>query len=263
MKLKRITFCAIVSVIVTALVGCSSGGLVGVHNPVPNKAQTATSSDISSQGVATVDYTSVAKRWIDSEDTWTHADEMPLGGINGIYSTGYYLFDIDLDGDKELLVQLGGNQSQNCKTLIYKLGDTGEISSIPVAEELSYSVQNITLFSGNDDKFYINESTLKNDSGVFITSWNKMNFHDGMLTQEPLFYQHITYDKLTGNIDYMYHYSADGTTYLTDEEFTEQFNTYLDGFTQIMITPMFIKSSEWQYYTHNQKINTIVNALKK
>ncbi len=264
MKLKHILVGSVAIAVLAALAGCSSGGLSGVHNPVPNKAQTAASSNTSTvDGSATVDYSSLAGKWLAAEEQWANTQDMPQSGINGMYSTGYYLFDIDLDGDREMLVQLGGDQEQGCKTLIYKLDESGEAAQVEIAEGISLSVQNITLWNGPDGKFYINESTVKNAEDVFITSWNKISVVDGIITQEALYYQHITYDELTGNMDYMHYRSADGETEITDEQFLALYDEIFADCTQITGNSQFIRSTEWQYFTHNQKINALVNAYKK
>ena len=61
MKFNKILTTAVICILALSLSSCSSGGLVGVHNPVPNKAQTADSSVASSQGDA-VNYESEAKK---------------------------------------------------------------------------------------------------------------------------------------------------------------------------------------------------------
>lgn len=263
MKFNKILTTAVICILALSLSSCSSGGLVGVHNPVPNKAQTADSSVASSQGDA-VNYESEAKKWLDKESLWLNADRMPENGINGVYSTGYYLFDIDLDKSKELLVQLGGEQSQNCKTLIYKFDDAGDITQLSVESGLSFSVQNLTLWTYRDGtEFYINEATLKNESDVFITSWNRMSFADGTLTQKPAFFQHIVYDKSTGNVDSPRYFDSDGKSALTDEQFIEAYNKYFKDCMQTVIEPLFIQSADWHYYTQNQKLSALTDALKK
>ncbi len=262
MNLRKITACLLAACALAASAGCSSGGMEGIHNPVPSKAQTA-QSEVSSQGSVTVDYAAIARGWLETEQVWSHTADMPSSGIAGIYSTGYYIFDIDLDGEKELLVQLGGDQTQSCKTLIYKMAD-GKPSQVTIDGNMSLSVQNLTLWTDKESKpFYINESTLKNDKDVFITTWSRLSFTDGTLKEEPLFHLHMTYDLLTGNMDTMQYYAADGKTAITDEQYAEQNIAYLEGCTEQLIEPTLIKSTVWQYYTHNQKLNAIVDGLKE
>ena len=262
MKVKVI-LSALLAVSLVAAAGCSSGGLAGVHNPVPDRAQTTSSESSSQSETQTTDYADIARIWLDNEDIWSNTDDMPAGGIAGIYNTGYYIFDIDLDGEKELLVQLGGDQTQSCKTLIYKLTD-GEIQQINTADNLNLAIQNLSLWANDEgDKFYINEHTLIDENGVFITSWSKIKFIDGIISEEPAFYLRLTQDKLTGNMDTMIYYMADNETAISDEDFIAQYDAYLDGYTEILIEPVIIKSTSWQYYTRNQKLTAIQDELKK
>ncbi len=261
MNLNKILSILLAVSVFAALIGCSSGGLEENHNPVPNRAQT-TFSNASSKSDTVTDYKAQARQWLDNEDLWSNKSAMPSSGISGVYSTGYYFFDIDLDGEKELLVQLGGDQTQACKTLVYKLKN-GELTQLN-ADKLNLSVQNLTLWiNDKGEKFYINEHTLIGENEAFITSWKKLIIKDGVLSEEPIAFMHMTYDKLTGNMDTMQYYEADGKKAISDDAYLALVDSYYAGCTQVHIEPNMIKSTAWQYYTHNQKINAIADELKK
>ena len=263
MSFKYICRISAAAVIAASLVSCSSGGLTGNHNPVPSKAQTSGYSSASSSQSSDVTSNQI-DLWLANEDQWANADLMPEGGIKGIYSTGYYLFDIDLDGQKEMLVQLGGEQKQNCETLIYKADENNGIVQLKQKQDLSFSVQNLTLWTDkNGSMFYLNEDTLRTDENAFIVSWSRMSFENGILDQTPLFYQHVAYDVYTGNLDRMTYYASDGRTRLTDEQFVEDYNNYFKDCKQTPIEPLFIQSSDWAYYTDNQKLSALYDANQK
>ena len=68
----------------------------------------------------------IIKTYHSNKSVWENLDSMPSNGIAGIYKTGYAFFDIDLDGEKELAVQLGGGSLHNCITNFYEF-ENGEI----------------------------------------------------------------------------------------------------------------------------------------
>ncbi len=262
MRLKKFIGGLLAVLALMTSIGCSSGGLTGVHNPVPNKAQTASSGD-SSQSATTIDYAELARMWIENESVWSNAESMASNGIAGAFNTGYYLLDIDFDGKKELLVQLGGDHTQTCKTLIYRLTD-GEATQIDVDENLNLSVQNLKLWTNESgDSFYINEHTLIGDNDVFKTSYSKLKFDNGILTEEPIYHLHIAYNNTTGEATATQYYAPDGEKKITELAGNDLMEYQCNGYTQGIIEQTIIKSIQWQYYTHNQKINAIKTELKK
>jgi len=286
--LKKSLICLLALVLALCLCACNSGGAQRGDNPVPDKAQSLVSINASSAVSSRDDSENlkILKKILEQQELWTAADKINEEGIAGFYATGYMFFDIDLDGNKELLVQLGTTDKLHCETVIYRFDNEGVLSELKKPSALSFSAEDLTLWTDDEgNSFYLNHYTKINDKGSQEV-WNKLTFDKGALKETALFY--INYTKQVSSTTSSAQVSsatsgeavssavssapqaasaeeyfiAGNPNAVTKENFDKAFNEFRGKLTQRNVKTTFIKSTEWALYTDLQKENVLLSALK-
>ena len=284
--MKKIMLCLLVLAILASLCGCNSGGAQRGDNPVPNKAQSVAGVNPESSSPSSRDDSQIRKivqGLIANESDWANAERMPESGIAGFYATGYMFFDIDLDGNKDLLVQLGTTEELHCETLAYSFDNDGHITPIKKSKNLSYSAENLTLWEDDEgNRFYLNHySRLEGNHSIEV--WNKLTCVDGTIKETNLF--RAVYDidsKPTSSqessqvssaesqpVSSSYQYYAKSEYFIgsndkavSKDNFDKSFNEFRGKLTQISVKTIFIRSKQWALYTNIQKENEMLSALQ-
>ncbi len=281
--MKKLVCLMLSAVLLLCLCSCNSGGAQRGDNPVPDKAQSTLNASVSSSSPSSRDDSqilAIVKGLVANQKVWTFADSMPAYGVSGFYATGYFFFDIDLDGNKELLTQLGGNDKLHCNTAAFKIDDKGNLTEIKKNVNLSFSVEDLTEWEDEQGKrFYLNHYTKLTDKGTQEV-WSKLTFDKGVLSETLLFY--VDYKnkesaplssapasnvasvqsvvpELTDKSEY---YIAGNQKAVSKAAFDKEFNAFRANLTQITIKTTMIKSTDWALYTDIQKENFLLSAYR-
>lgn len=284
--MKKVMLCLLVLALLASLCGCNSGGAQRGDNPVPNKAQSVAGVNNASSAPVSKDDSQIRKiiqGLLANEGSWNNAESMPESGVSGFFATGYMFFDIDLDGNKDLLVQLGTTEELHCETLAFSLDDEGNVTPFKKSKGLSYSAENLTLWEDEEgNRFYLNHySRLEGNHSIEV--WNKLTCVDGTIKETPLY--RAVYDTdanpassqesseisstASQSVSSSYQYYAKGEYFIgsgdkavSKESFDKSFNEFRGKLTQISVKTIFIRSNQWALYTTVQKENEMLSALQ-
>ncbi len=268
------------AVLILSLCGCNSGGAQLGCNPVPDKAMSTVGTSGSSVAPSSRDDSqilAIVKGLLGQQEVWCFADSMPTYGVSGFYATGYFFFDIDLDGNKELLVQLGGNDKLHCNTAAFKIDEKGTPSEMKKDANLSFSVEDLTAWEDKDgNKFYLNHYTMLTEKGS-QEIWSKITFSKNQLSQSVLFHVDYLEEEVSSAdtsspssqpssapqpADEGKYYIAGKQKAVSKDEFDKEFNAFRASLTQISVKSTFIKSTDWALYTDIQKENVLLSAYR-
>ena len=188
--LKKLSICILGLALSFCLCACNSGGAQRGDNPVPDKAQSVVSNKptLETQSRDDGQLNQLVQTLIAKEAEWAFSDRMSETGISGLYQTGYMFFDIDLDGNKELLTQIGTTDKLACETVAFRFDEQGNLSRIKCAAGVSYSADGLSLWT--DDKgnsFYLNHY-VKSIEGGSQEVWSKLYYKNDTIKEDICFY---------------------------------------------------------------------------
>lgn len=120
----------------------------------------------------------VVQAYMDQRDVWENRELMEMGAAGSAYELGYAFFDVDLDGVKELAVQLGGGSMQNCTTILYRLDETGTVVRYEAFDGVfSLAVGNLLLAQHEDGtRFYLMHYMLHPAANEYWEYWAKLEY---------------------------------------------------------------------------------------
>lgn len=278
--LKKLSVCLLGLFLVLCLCACNSGGAQRGDNPVPDKAQSVASKKptLATQSKDDSQLKQLVQTIIAKEAEWSLIDRMSETGISGLYETGYMFFDIDLDGNKELLTQIGTTDKLACETVAFRFDEQGNMSRIKCAAGVSYSADGLSLWTDEKgNSFYLNHY-VKSIEGGSQEVWSKIYYNNSTIKEDVCFY--INYAEQTVSSTSSAHSSSDASSEeqtknktehyiagqqkpVSKEGFDKAFNDFRKDLEQSNIaTVKFIKSTDWALFTNLQKENALFTALK-
>ncbi len=279
--LKKLLICLLGFVLILSLCACNSGGAQRGDNPVPDKAQSVVSNKptLETQSKDNGQLNQLVQTLVAKESEWTLSDKMSETGISGLYQTGYMFFDIDLDGNKELLAQIGTTDTLACETVAFRFDEQGNISQIKCAEGVSYNAEGLSLWTDDEgNSFYLNHY-VKSVEGGSQEVWSKLYYENDTIKESTCFY--INYAGQTVSSDTSSaptssdsssgeqtkketeYYISGQQKPVSKEDFDKAFNNFRKDLEQSNIdTVRFIKSTDWALFTQLQKENALFTALK-
>lgn len=233
-------------VVILIMAGIVYGGFYFLENK--KEPEESISGDIEETPNNTVSSLDIVNEYMSQISTWGNTDFLEFGG--GVYGQGYSFFDVDLDGEKELVVQIGGGTMANCKSLFYKMVD-GTVQEVCKQNEeegnLNLSILDLTKYKNSEDKyFYINKYTNKADPVTYVESWEKVIFNDGVYNPEYLFQK-------------KYMYEEDGTETVEDPTFDSR-EAYFSQLEEVETNFEFILYTDWANMTNEEKIEKLLKA---
>jgi len=167
------------------------------------------------------------------------------------YDSGYVFFDIDLDGARELAVQLGGDNIDGCTTLFYSLRSSVPEQMYIFEDSFSLSVEDLALYAGEGERGYIHLYTVLDEaSGELTTIWGRLILDEqtGLYREEELLRA-----------------SSDGKYYVNYIE------SDFDGFEQARLSLMsgfeaerelvFIRWEDWQEMDSQGRLRAMAESL--
>lgn len=198
----------------------------------------------------------VVENYYSNKDIWENEKGMKLAKNTENYEAGYCFLDIDLDGKKELAVQLGGGTLNNCTTNFYKY-ESGEISLANIFEETySISVNDLKKYSSNNENFYINKYRLKVEPAKYITYYDKLvsgakgvEVHN-MLAREEIFKE---------NGESTYNYLVEGT-YVDRDTYYNAYDNLINYSREEVLIADFIPFNEWQKLSEDEQKEFLENS---
>lgn len=198
----------------------------------------------------------VVENYYSNKDIWENKKSMKLAKNTENYEAGYCFLDIDLDGKKELAVQLGGGTLNNCTTNFYKY-ESGEISLANIFEETySISVNDLKKYSSNNENFYINKYRLKVEPAKYITYYDKLvsgakgvEVHN-MLAREEIFKE---------NGESTYNYLVEGT-YVDRDTYYNAYDNLINYSREEVLIADFISFNEWQKLSEDEQKEFLENS---
>jgi len=279
--LKKSLICLLALVLALCLCACNSGGAQRGDNPVPDKAQSLVSINASSAVSSRDDSENlkILKKILEQQELWTAADKINEEGIAGFYATGYMFFDIDLDGNKELLAQIGTTDKLACETVAFRFDEQGNMSQIKCADGVSYSAEGVSLWTDEEgNSFYLNHYVKSIESGSQEV-WSKIYYNNGMIKEAVCFYINYAGQTVSGSTSSAItssnasseeqtkketeYYIAGRQKPVSKEDFDKAFNDFRKDLEQSNIeTAELIKSTDWALFTGLQKENALLSALR-
>lgn len=172
-----------------------------------------------------------------------------MAGIAGIYNTGYTFFDIDLDGEKELAVQLGGGSLNNCSTLFYDY-EEGVIKQKDILEETySLSVNELVLLNDGLEDFFVNKYRLKIEPTQYIIFYDKIYKEDGIMKTENLFSVEENYDE-NDTVSYKYYVKENEVEV---DKYNAEFELFFDTYEEKILSNNFIQSDNFLKMSRDER----------
>ena len=190
-----------------------------------------------------VDSAKVVSKVYEKRNLW----EEFTNDFSGIYETGFCFIDIDLDGVKELAVQLGGNETRNCVTKFYSVKEK-ELKPCDFFEG-NYSLSVLSLKKYHDEEskqFYINQNTLKIGTNDYVTNYDKID----------------SGAKVTSLFSFLERHSQNGNLVRTffvkgkeisEEEYRQEFEAFMAGVTEEDIYTSFIPFNNWKKMSEEEQ----------
>lgn len=278
--LKKLLICLLGLVLSFSLCACNSGGAQRGDNPVPDKAQSVVSKKptLDTQSKDDSQLNQLVQTIIAKESEWTLSDKMSETGISGFYATGYMFFDIDLDGNKELLAQLGTTDRLACETVAFRFDEQGNMSQIKCADGVSYSAEGLSLWTDEEgNSFYLNHYVKSVEKGTQEV-WSKIYYKNDTIKEDVCFYIDYPDQKVGSSLSSAptssnasneeeksetEFFIAGQQKSVSKEDFDKAFNEFRKDLEQTNIdTVKFIKSTDWALFTQLQKENALFTALK-
>lgn len=202
----------------------------------------------------------VVEEFYTNKEIWQNFDLMPIGGIAGIYKTGYTFFDIDLDGEKELAVQLGGGTLHNCNTIFYEYENSQITEKSYLDETYSISVNDLRKFKNeSNEDIYINKYTLKIEPTKYITCYDEIKKGESGLIVNNIFSIEQNFNE-NSESEYKYLIDDKETDSIT---YYEEYDKYFNSLKEEMLVINFISSEDWQQMNDEKQRETLEKAYSK
>lgn len=165
----------------------------------------------------------------------------------GAFEKGFCFMDIDLDGQKELAVQLGGGSMRNCVTNFYRIqkNEVQELTGFEVGYSLA--VSHLSKYKdASGQSFYINQGTLKVGPDEYMTSYDKIT---SGLKAETLYAVKEFYRE-DGMINRDYYI---GEKEASEGEYRQSFEEWMNGLQEEMITTYFVPFTKWNALSEEEQ----------
>ena len=205
----------------------------------------------------------IVQIYMDQRSVWDEHELLDGMTLTGYYKTGYAFFDIDLDGKKELAVQLGGGTMQNCTTEFYRLDESGSVVRFTDVDAVfSLAVENLVLAQRADGvRMYLMHYTLKPSAAEYWEYWAKLEPQP----EKNEYKEYVRFAVATayaedGSETYTYYI---GNTQTDEVSYTAAFDEYMADLTLSDPEYSMIAYSDWTAMDDSARTQALLDSLRR